>query len=82
MPTLVTPTYDENMWANDRFFSRYKLARGTTLLVSGTTVTQATYPYQEDLLAYDFVYQGGREYILTPNEVTILTNAGYGAFIH
>lgn len=82
MPTLVTPTYDENMWANDRLFSRYKLTRGTTLLVSGTTVTEATYPYQEDLLAYDHVYLGGHEYELDPDQVTILTDAGYGAFIH
>lgn len=83
MPTLRTPTYDENMWApGSRLFSRYKLARGFTLLVSGTTVTEATYPYQEDLLGFDYVYLGGHEYDLTPTEVTILTNAGYGAFIH
>ena len=82
MPTLRTPTYDENMLTTSRLFSRYKLTRGTTLLVSGTTVTQATYPYQEDLASFDFVYLGGHEYDLDANQVTILTNAGYGAFIH
>lgn len=82
MPTLVTPTYDENMWTTHRLFQRYKLTRGTTLLVLGATVTETTYPYQEDLAGYDYVYMGGHEYDLTAPEVTILTNAGYGAFIH
>lgn len=82
MPTLVTPTYDENLWTDNPLFVRYKLARGYTLLVKGTTVTQVTYPYQEDLALYDFVYMGGHEYPLTTNEVNILTTAGYGAYIH
>lgn len=82
MATLRTPTYLENLWSTHPLFARYKLDRGTSLLVSGTTVTQATYPYQEDLANYDHVYLGGHEYPLTASEVTILTNAGYGAYIH
>jgi hypothetical protein len=81
MATLRTPTYAENLWTDDRLFARYKLDRGYTLLVSGTTVTQTTYPYLGDLAQYDHVYLGGHEYPLTSAEVTILTNAGYGAYI-
>lgn len=81
MATLIPPTYLEHMWTTDRFIGRYRLDRGYTLLVSGTTVTQTTTPYLGDLAAYDFVYLGGHEYPLTSTEVTILTNAGYGAYI-
>lgn len=81
MPRLKTPTYEENLWTTSPLFGRYKLTRGQTLLVSGTTVTATTYPYQADLDAYDHVYLGGHEYDLTAGEVTILTNAGYGAYI-
>jgi hypothetical protein len=83
MPTLVTPTYLENLWTDDALFSRYKRPSGITLLVQGTTVTEVTYPYQGDLQSgiYDYIYMGGHEYELTPAEVTILTDAGYGEFI-
>lgn len=84
MPTLVGPTYEENLWTNDALFARYKKTSGIALLVQGTTVTEAIYPYLGDLLngGYDYIYFGGHEYELTPTEVTILTNAGYGSFIH
>lgn len=81
MPRLKTPTYSENLWTRHPLFGRYKQDRGYTLLVSGSIVTQVTYPYQGDLPAYDFVYLGGHEYDLTSAEVTILTNAGYGSYI-
>lgn len=83
MPKLVGPTYDENLWTTDILFMRYKRPSGITLLVEGTVVTEVTYPYLGDLLdnGYDYIYLGGHEYPLTPAEVTILTNAGYGAYI-
>lgn len=81
MPTLHTPTMVENLWANDRLFVRYKLDRGISLLVKGGVVTATQYPYQEDLADYDYVYMGGRDYDLSDAEVTILTDAGYGAYI-
>lgn len=84
MPTLIGPTYDENLWTDDILFQRYKRPSGITLLVQGTDVTQTTYPYQGDLQSgiYDYIYLGGHEYPLSAIEVTILTNAGYGAYIH
>lgn len=84
MPTLRGPTYDENLWTTDVLFSRYKRPSGITLLVKAGVVTEVTYPYLGDLLdgGYDYIYLGGHEYPLTDAEVTILTNAGYGAYIH
>lgn len=81
MPKLTTPTVDENLWTTDVFFSRYRLPRGVSLLVSGPTVTATQYPYQEDLEQYDHVYMGGREHTITQAEADVLTAAGYGDFI-
>lgn len=83
MPVLRGPTYDENLWTTDPLFIRYKRPSGITLLVKGIEVTQVTYPYLGDLIdnAYDYIYMGGHEYDLSPVEVTILTDAGYGAYI-
>lgn len=78
---LRTPTVDEAMDVYTGLWKFYKISRGITLLVSGSTVTETRYPWQEDLLNYDYVYLGGHEYELTAAEVTILTNAGYGAYI-
>lgn len=84
MPVLRGPTYDENLWTTDILFQRYKRPSGITLLVKAGVVTQVTYPYLGDLLdgGWDYVYMGGHEYQLSPAEVTVLTNAGYGAYIH
>jgi len=79
---LIGPTYSENLWTNDVLFGRYQQDRGITLLVQGTTVTQVVYPYQGDLDGYDHIYLGGHDYVLSDAEVTILTDAGYGAYIH
>lgn len=83
MPVLRGPTSLENLWSDIWLLVRYKQDRGITLLVEGTTVTETQYPYQGDLQSgiYDYIYLGGHEYSLTPEEVTILTNAGYGAYI-
>lgn len=81
---LIGPTYSENLWTTDILFGRYQQDRGITLLVKAGIVTAVTYPNQQDLDDgdYDFVYLGGHEYPLTTAEVTTLTNAGYGAYIH
>ena len=81
MPTLTTPSTPENLWTRDRLFGRYRLNRGVTLAVKGSTVTQLQYPLQEDLATYDFVYQGGRIYTISSAEAATLTAAGYGAYI-
>lgn len=88
---LIGPTYSENMWTRDILMGRYKEDRGITLLVKDGVVTEQTYPYLGDLInvedgsyeqLWDYIYLGGHEYPLSDEEVTILTNAGYGAYIH
>jgi len=83
MKTLIGPTYEENLWTTNVLFGRYRQDRGITLLVKGTVVTEAVYPYLGDLneIGYDYIYLGGHQYPLSDAEVTILTDAGYGAFI-
>lgn len=81
MPTLRTPTVDQGLETADPLFRYYRLARGKTLLVSGATVTEAQYPDQESLDDYDHVYLGGHVYDISAAEATVLTNAGYGAYI-
>lgn len=81
MPTLHTPAVDENLWSSHRFWSRYRLPRGVSLLVSGTSVTATQYPYQEDLEMYDHAYIGGRDYEVSEAEAQILIDAGYGDLI-
>jgi hypothetical protein len=78
---LRPPTYVENLWTHDRLFSRYKLTRGTTLLVLDGVVTEQTYPHQEALEQYDFVYLGGFDHRITSFEAGLLIAAGYGEFV-
>lgn len=80
-PILRTPTIDEHMEVYSGLFRFYQITRGITLLVSGDVVTETRFPWQEDLLNYDFVYLGGHEYELSGAEVATLMAAGYGAFI-
>lgn len=81
MPTLNLPTVDENLWTHHRFWSRYRLARGVSFLVSGASVTATQYPYQEDLEHYDHVYLGGHIYEISDAEAAVLTDAGYGQYV-
>jgi hypothetical protein len=75
---LRNPTYDENLWTDDRLFIRYRLPRGISLAVLGSVVEELTYPYQDDLDDYDVVYMGGRDHLITAHEANILIAAGYG----
>lgn len=81
MPTLTTPTAEQGIESDHPLWGRYRLKRGLTLLVSGSTVIQTQYPNQEDLDLYDHVYLGGRSYDITSSEAAVLTAAGYGAYI-
>jgi hypothetical protein len=81
MPTLTTPTVDDPLETRHPLFGRYKLTRGITLLVTGSTVVEAQYPNQEDLDLYDFVYMGGRTHEISDDEAATLTDAGYGSYI-
>jgi len=81
MPTLTPPTRDQGPAGLDPLFVRYKIARGVSLLVTGTTVTEAQYPSQTEIDAADYFYQGGMVHTISASEATILTDAGYGSYI-
>lgn len=81
MPTLTPPTADQPIESEHPLWGRYKLTRGLSLLVSGSTVIEVQYPAQEDLGDYDHVYIGGYSYTITDDEAAVLTAAGYGAYI-
>ncbi len=78
---LRTPTVDEGPAGFGRFFYRYKIARNDSLLVYGTSVVRLRTPGVQEAADADYFYLGGHEYYLSDVEYTILTNAGYGAYI-
>ena len=57
------------------------VARGVTLLVNGTVVTESRTPYQDDLANADTYYLGGHSYTLTDAEAQVLIDAGYSAYL-
>jgi hypothetical protein len=57
------------------------VARGVTLLVNGTVVTESRTPYQDDLANATTYYLGGHEYTLTDAEAQVLINAGYSEYL-
>lgn len=88
MPTLIGPTYEQNVWSRHPFWGRYKDVWGITLLVKGAAVTQTTYPWQGDLWPggdtspdWDYVYLGGHTYKITQAQADVLIAAGYGAYV-
>jgi hypothetical protein len=81
MPVLTPPTEEQAIESDHPLWGRYRLKRGLTLLVSGSTVIQTQYPAQEDLDSYDHVYLGGYSHTISDAEAAVLTAAGYGAYI-
>lgn len=80
MPYLFkTPTVDETPAAYDAINIRYKIARGITVVKTGSSYTQVRFPASEDLWAADAYYVGGYEYVVSDAEAASLTSAGYGA---
>lgn len=57
------------------------IARGKTLIVNGTTVTETLYPYQNTLADADAYYLGGHVYTLDEAAAQILIDAGYGDYL-
>ena len=75
------PTVDETPAGFGRLFWRFRIARSDTLLVYGNNVLSVRTPGVDQTQEADYCYQGGHVYVLTAPEITILTNAGYGAYI-
>lgn len=79
---LVLPTVIEGPAAEDVLFYRYRIERGISLLrKQDDSYVLARYPWQGDVNAAKRAYLGGHEYELTPEEVSSLTDAGYGDYI-
>lgn len=87
MTSFTPPTYNERHAppGADRLWSRVSYPRGYTVLIEGSTVS--TFPGlavvdSDRFKAATYAYMGGHIYPnLTGTEVTLLTNAGYGAFL-
>ena len=78
---FVGPTVKETPAGFGRLFWRYPIHRADTILVYGTAVQQVRTPGVDQTLEADYYYLGGHEYIISETEKTILTNAGYSAYI-
>jgi hypothetical protein len=57
------------------------IARGITLLVNGSVVTENRTPSQDDLSDADAYYLGGHEYTISDSEAAILIAAGYSSYL-
>lgn len=57
------------------------IARGITLLVNGSVVTENRTPSQDDLADADAYYLGGHEYTISDSEAAILIAAGYSSYL-
>lgn len=79
---LHPPVVREGPVADGPLFSRYKLYRGISIIQDpdGSWRT-ARYPAQTELEVALRVYMGGRMYPLTFDDRTMLTAAGFGAYI-
>lgn len=74
---FTPPSVEEGALGRGRLFGRFRLHRGITLLVTGSTVTEVRYPTQEELDAADRYYRGGYIYTVSDAEAAILIAAGY-----
>jgi hypothetical protein len=57
------------------------IARGITLLVNGSVVTENRTPSQDDLSDADAYYLGGHEYTIDESAAQILIDAGYSDYL-
>lgn len=78
MPIFRPPTVDEGPAGGGHFLSRYKIARGDSIVKNGATYTRVRTPSLDEFLAATFVYQGGHEYEVTEGEKASLLAAGLG----
>ena len=62
-------------------FWRFRIARGDTILVYGTSIVRERTPGVDETQNADYCYLGGHQYVLSQNEYKILTNAGCGQYM-
>lgn len=73
---FTTPSVEEGPAGGGPLFSRYRLNRGVTVLVTGGVVTQVRFPTQEQIEDADRAYLGGASYPVTAAERDVLVAAG------
>ena len=78
---FTPPAVEEAPAGFTRLFWRFRIPRGDTILVYGTAIVRERTPGVDETQAADYCYLGGHRYVLSQNEYTILTNAGYGSYI-
>lgn len=57
------------------------IARGQSLLVTGTTVVEIETPSQDDLAACSYYFLGGHEYTISDEQAAVLIAAGYSDYV-
>lgn len=75
LPT-VQYTYTE-----DRLLRRYSITSGRSLVINGTNGVIEDFVAQQETLDADYYFAGGHRHVLSPEEVTAVTNAGYANLI-
>jgi len=78
MPTFTPPTTTES--SDDRFFGRFQVTVGVSVIWNGTTFVSRPYPWLGDLV--DLTegltwFQGGRTYQVDDITAGLLQNAGF-----
>lgn len=78
MPTFTPPTQSQAV--EDRFWGRYSVPVGISVLWNGSTFTDVPYPWLGeliDLVEGETWFQGGRVYTVTSDVAAALNAAGY-----
>ena len=57
------------------------VARGQSLLVTGTSVVMTQTPSQDDLAACSYYFLGGHEYTISDEQAAVLIAAGYSDYL-
>ena len=77
---FTPPATEEGPAGFGWLFWRFRIARGDTILVYGTSIVRERTPGVDETQAADYCYLGGHSYVITPVEYNILVNGGYGQY--
>jgi hypothetical protein len=78
---FVTPTIPMGPAGGHRLFEFYTLDVGVTVVKNNGEFETLLYPDEDFLAVCQKVYMGGHEHIVTDEEATELTNAGFGNYL-
>jgi len=78
---FVTPTIPMGPAGGHRLFEFYTLDVGVTVVKNNGEFETLLYPDEDFLAECQKVYMGGHEHIVTDEEATELTNAGFGNYL-